>query len=478
MKKLNIKQSLKTSQFKKGSYSAGIIAIVLAIVFAANLLVRQLPQDVLAMDMSDQKLYTIGSQTKNVINKLDADVTIYQIATSGNEDAYIQKLLKNYADLSEHITYKTLDPDLSPGLLSKYEAEELADDSLIVVSDKRYTTVSYDDIYESDYSSYYTTGTTSYAFDGEGEVTSAINYVTTDDLPVMYTLSGHNEQELSDTITESIGKLNVEIKSTSLVNEEIPEDCDILGIFAPEKDCTADEAKQIIEYLENGGKAIIAMQYSGSDMPNFDDVLEAYGVQMEKGFVVETDNQQYVQNGYYLLPSIGSSDVTDSISSNDYVLIPWARGIKTLEDVRSTLEIKDILTTSSDSYSDVDYAADGSMEKALDDISGPFSVGVTIEENVDEDTDTKLMLLGSYYLFDDQITQSYSLANIDLLTNAVTWMCGTSGSSVSIDTKSLDVTYNTVAAGTANLYTGMFCVIIPLAIVVAGFVVWFRRRRA
>lgn len=474
---IKIKQSFKTGSFKKGSYSAGLIAIVIAIVFVVNLIVRQLPDNMTSIDLSDQKLYTIGSETRKIVKNINKDITIYQIAVAGNEDSYIQKLLERYESLSEYIHYEVLDPDLSPGVVSKYGAEDLDYNSLIVVSDDRYITIPYENIYETDYSSYYTTGYASYDFDGEGEVTSAIHYVTTDDLPVMYTLSGHNEQDLSDTIKESISKLNVELQTLSLVNSGIPEDCSILGIFAPGKDCTQTEAEQIIEYLKNGGKAIISMQYTGEDMPNFESVMEAYGVTFEDGYVIENDRQYYVESGYYLLPEIGDSEVTESIGNNEYVLIPIARGIKQMEDIRSTVEISSVLTTSSKSYSDVDYSADGKMTQSEEDIDGPFDVGVTIEDTVD-DKNTKLLVLGSYYLFTDNITQSFSLANIDLLMNTITWMCGTEDTSVSIAAKSLDVKYNTIPAGTSSMYTGMFCVIIPLITVVGGLIVWFRRRRA
>ena len=62
--------------------------------------------------------------------------------------------------------------------------------------------------------SYQTTG-----FDGEGQITSAIAYVTSENLPVLYTLEGHGEQELDPTIKEDIEKANMEIKSLNLLTE-------------------------------------------------------------------------------------------------------------------------------------------------------------------------------------------------------------------------------------------------------------------
>ena len=50
-------------------------------------------------------------------------------------------------------------------------------------------------------------------------MTSAIAYVTTENLPVLYTLEGHGEKELDSTIKEDIEKANMEIKTLNLISE-------------------------------------------------------------------------------------------------------------------------------------------------------------------------------------------------------------------------------------------------------------------
>ncbi|MFQ9389032.1 MAG: hypothetical protein ACLR1V_09795 [Coprococcus sp.] len=60
-----------------------------------------------------------------------------------------------------------------------------------------------------DYSTYssQTTG-----FDAEGQLTSAIDYVTSDSLPKLYTLTGHDESSPGDTLTSQIEKENIDIE--------------------------------------------------------------------------------------------------------------------------------------------------------------------------------------------------------------------------------------------------------------------------
>ena len=45
----------------------------------------------------------------------------------------------------------------------------------------------------------------------KARLTSAISYVTSEDLPVLYTLDGHGEKELdASTLREDIQKANIE----------------------------------------------------------------------------------------------------------------------------------------------------------------------------------------------------------------------------------------------------------------------------
>lgn len=74
-----------------------------------------------------------------------------------------------------------------------------------------------------DYYSYsYTTTTT---FEGENALTNAIHYVSSDDLPKVYTLTGHGEEALSDSIQDMLAQDNFEYEDLSiLTSDALPED--------------------------------------------------------------------------------------------------------------------------------------------------------------------------------------------------------------------------------------------------------------
>ena len=475
-----IKKGINKKTLKNGSYSVVLSVIFVVIIVVVNLIVDAFPSTYTELDVSDQQLFSIGDQTKDFLKELDKDVTIYQIAQSGSEDEVVSKLLQKYEEASDHIKVEKKDPVVNPKFTSEYTDEEVSSNSRIVVCGDRSKIVDYNNIYESsmDYTTYsYTTS----GFDGEGQITSAISYVTSDNLPVLYTLDGHGEKSLDSTLQEDIEKANIEIKSLNLLTEEsVPEDADCLMINSPSTDISEDERDAIIEYLENGGKAMIFSDYTEESMDNFDAVLENYGVERVDGIVIEGDAQHYaMQMPYYLLPDVSSAEAVSDFSSQGYfVLAPYAQGIRQLDNVRDTLTIESLLTTSDEAYSKTDLNTE-TLEKTDEDIDGPFDIGVSITEKVDDDKTTQIVYYSTANLMDSQINQMVAGGNEQMITESLNWMCSTDeASTISIPSKSLEVSYLTVTAYDAAYWKICVMGLIPGVFLVVGFVVWLKRRKA
>ena len=454
--------------------------IFIAVVIVINMIVSTIPSKYSEIDISSQKLYSIGDETKKMLKDLEKDVTIYQIAQSGSEDENISNLLKKYEDESKHIKVEQKDPVVNPKFVSQYTSDDLSANSLIVVCGDRNKVIDYNNIYETsvDYQTYssQTTG-----FDGEGQITSAIGYVTSENLPALYTVEGHGEKDMDSSIKEDIEKANMDIKSLNLLTEgTVPDDADCLFIDSPSTDFSSDEKDAIIEYLENGGKAIIFSDYTTEDMPNFDAILENYGVQRTEGVVFEGDNQHYaMQMPYYLVPTINSTDASsETASAGYYVLAPYAQGIKQLDDVRDTVKIESILTTSDQAYSKTDLNSN-TIEKEDGDVEGPFDLGVRITESLDDDKETQIVYYSTSNLMDSQTNQMVSGGNEKLIMESLKWMTDTEESaSVSIPSKSLEVSYLTITDYDAAFWKICTIALIPGIFLVIGFVVWIKRRKA
>lgn len=482
-RKLNFKRIVGTiskKHIKNGSYSMIMTVVFVAAVIVINMIVGEIPSKYTQIDMSESGLYSIGDETKKALKELDKDVTIYQIAQSGYEDENISAILKRYEDESEHIKVELKDPVVNPKFVSDYTSEQISSNSLIVESGERSKIIKYSDIYESsiDYNtySYQTTG-----FDGEGQITSAIGYVTSENLPVLYTLEGHGEKTLSTDLKDSIEKANIDVKELNLLTEEsVPEDAECLMIISPSTDISSSEKDAVLKYLENGGKAMIFSDYTEENLQNFDALLENYGIKRVEGLVFEGDAQHYaMQMPYYLVPSVESTEASSQAASSDYLtLAPFAQGIQKLDDVRDTVKIESILTTSDSAYSKTDMNST-QIEKEEGDVDGPFDIGVSITESLDEENETKIVYYTTANLIDSQVNQMVSGGNQQLITESLKWMVDTEESaSVSIPSKSLQAGSLSLTEYDASFWKIWVIGIIPGAFLVIGFMIWFKRRKA
>ena len=292
----DLKAALTTRAVRVGGYSVAAAAIVIAIIVAANALVRALPAQWTQFDTTSSQLFSISDQTESVVGSLETPVTIHWIVQSGQEDATLETLLERYQALSENLTVEKVDPVVSPTFLEQYDVGSVYNNSLIVESEARYRYVDYYDIYTYDYSSYYTTGSVDMNFAGEGAITSAVSYVVNDDLPKVYTLTGHGEGSLSSDFQSAAEQDNVEFEELSLLSAEtVPEDADCVLILAPQSDISDVELTALQAYLDGGGRLLLITDppQEGAELTNLETLMAGYGVHAADGIVVEGDQDNY-----------------------------------------------------------------------------------------------------------------------------------------------------------------------------------------
>ncbi len=461
------KQNSKIA-LKGGSYTITISVIVLAILIAINVLFSKLPSTMTNYDISSSRLYSITSATKAVVNNLDKDVTIYWVVQADEEDSVIENLLNKYESLSSHINVVKKNPDTYPTFTSSYTSEDVANNSLIVECGDKYRYIAYSDIYLTDVD--YSTYSYTYSFDGEGALTSAISYVSSDDNPKVYYLKGHGESELPSEFSKQISKMNIETESLSLLNiDEVPKDCDALILYAPSSDISDEEATMLKNYLNNGGKLFVsAGPVQEGTLTNLYSILESYGVESVEGIVIESDRNYYTfSQPYMLLPTLQTSDITTPlIDENYYVIFPLAQGLNITGDVTSLLD------SSAYSFSKVAGYNLTTYEKEDEDIDGPFSLAVKANTS----NDGELIWFASSYFLEDVYNSYSSGANLNLAINALSELIGQEDS-ISISSKSLNYNYLTISDSASTMLKTWMIGIIPAAFVLYGIATVIDRRR-
>lgn len=469
------RQALTTRTARVGGYSFVLSLVVLAILIAVNVLAGQLPSSWTQFDISAAQLYSLTADTKAVVTNLDQDVTIYWISQAGKEDTVIQKLLDRYGELSDHLTVVRKDPDVYPTFAQQYTDEAVTNNSLVVECGDKSRYISYEDIYQVDTGSYYTTGSVSQSFDGEGQITSAIDYVVSTDLPQVYLLGGHGEAALSQTFSDELERSNYEtVADFSLLNvDAVPEDCDVLLINAPTSDLAEEEVTLLRDYLAAGGKVLVLSgPQQDTTLPNLQSLLGDYGVTVAEGVVVDNDRDHYAFTApYVLMPDIQSSDITAPLLEGDYhVIVPIAAGLTVGDSGDATVTA--LLQTSDEAFSKAAGYAMTTYDKEDGDIDGPFTLAVSVEDP----SGGSLVWVATDYLLDDLYNSYSSGANLDFVMNSFSWMIGDPDAG-SIRSKSLDYNYLTISSSSATWLKVCMIGIVPLAFLLLGVDEVLRRRK-
>ena len=475
--------SFQSGALKMGGTQAVLCAVALLIAIMVNLIVAELPATYTQFDLSNDGLFTLSEQTEQICESLTEPVTLYHVVETGSEDDRIVSLLERYDAAGSNIRVEQVDPVLYPAFTTQYTDQVVSGGSVIVECGTRYKVVDNVNIIvpvitNQDY--YMLTGQPDgYEFNGEGAITSAISYVTTGELPVIYTLEGHSEAGLPESLQSLILQDNYTLGTVNLMSANgIPEDCSALVIVSPKNDLSQNELDLLLSYMEQGGSVILMSDYGTGSRPNFDKLMEAYGLQFVDGVVVERDGNYYFASGYnhYLLPGIANHAITESlIENNQYVLMPQTMGITETESHRSSLNMSVLLSSTGQSYAKPNAITATTMEKEDGDIDGPFSLATVVTEAVG-DGESKLAVFATSLMLDESFDGLVAGANSDLFLSTLGWMAGYE-EGMSIHAKPLAADALVVPASDANLWSAALVIGLPLFVLCAGAIVVFDRRK-
>lgn len=517
-----------------GVFSVGFIAVVVAVTVFVNVIATTVTSKVsfATIDMTSTSLYSITSDTKDMLKKLDSDVTVYVMAQETNADSTIKKTLERYKTSSKHLKVEYKDTTLYPNFYQEYTDTAPTSNSLIVVNEKtkKSKVIDYNDIYVSDSYSYYMTGSSSAtSYDCEGQLNSALAYVRTNETYKLYQVEGHDEVVTDSSsfgtasnLEEIITKYNAEIENIKLINRDkiTTDECAALLILGPEKDYTEEEAKIVIDYLNNGGQVIIALENLASqsvDKPNFNSILAELGIKVQSGVIAENNSSYYsTQYGPWFAFAEGVEGYATGLSS--YVFAPYAAGITKAADVDDSITYTALASTSSDSVLKTNAAKATTYEKENGDVDGPFDLIVAVEktttegtdelsdskateestttlDNADtsegadatentEDTETtqetktaRALVFASVYSLSDSMDNSVSNSNTQVVNNALKDYIDTEVETVSVPAKSLSSETLTVTDSGTRMFGILISVVVPVLVLAAGIGVWVKRRK-
>lgn len=464
--------SVSVKHLKRGAFSIAQIIVTSVLVITANLLLRQLPAEYMEFDTTKEHLYSLTEDSYRVMDSLKEDVTIYVLSTQNNMNQDVVQTLNRYQNYSAHIRVEYVDISSNPAFAGQYTDKAVNARSLIVAGDKRSKYIDVNELYQMELS-YETYAYEMTGYDAEGQITSALHYVTSDEMPKVYLLEGHGEKNLEEGFLSVLAKLNIEYETLNLLTAEgVPADAAGLIINGPEADLSADDTEKIRRYLDGGKDALFIYGYSREALPNYQALFADYHVTLVEGMVVEQNS--YYQNMLYLLPEVMSDSLTDSVYGS-YVFAPYAVGIVLDEEAEEKGEVHYLLKTTEDAYSRTNPDEVTSGEKTADDIDGPFALGARAVKQTEEGEST-VIIYTSAELFSEAADIVVAGNNKKLFGDAVKGF-GAVENSVSIPAKSYYDGILTVPAGELLMMGLLMALAVPVALLTAGLVIWLQRRK-
>ena len=302
------------------------------------------------------------------------------------------------------------------------------------------------------------------AIDAEGQLTSAINYVTSDVMHKLYLLEGHGESTLGTIASEAISKSNTETSSLNLLKSgSIPEDCELIISYNPTEDLVSDELDMLENYLKTGGNVMLLMD--NTDLENYNTLLQTYGFEIQDGYVGDYDNVYstfYNDFGYFCFyPELSTSSSITALIEQDAIILA-SHGLLEVTPLRRGATVTAFMTTSDNAYLDIDPES-----------TGQFILGATSVETFEEtdDTESRLTVITAIDLISDEIPTSYS--NMDIFISAVNANFD-DVQSIVIPSKSLEL--EMIQISHLGVWSTLFIGIIPLTFIIGGLVYWIKRR--
>jgi len=463
---------------KIGAYNAGLILVTAALTLVVNMLADKMPENIRSLDVTSNKMYTLTDETKAFVSELTEDIRIYVMAGEEYKDENLDKTLQKLEALSGHITVAYVDPLVNPQFYSNYAETEPSSNSLIVVGPSRSRVVDYYNIYGYNYDSYYEYQITGY--DGEGQIVSALEYVTTDTMPKVYVIGGHNELELEGQFLQAIQKKNIECEPLLLLSaEEVPEDAQAVILNAPLSDYSDDDVDKITAYLEKGGNAIIVPAWTDTELPNFERILAYYGVSVAEGIVLEEDADSYYgQIPYLIFPRILYDEMTESIA-DAIVFAPYAQGLL-YDDAAQDISYVPLLETSESSYRKAyeqeELEIETDFRRTENDAEGPFVIALRAKKTVENNEISNGVIMAVEFFFTEDADSIVPGNNVRAFGDMIGALVEEDGTIlVPMKLYSAMLAFSTQAAAITGLLS---IIVLPISLLVIGFIIWFRRRKA
>ncbi len=472
---MSIKKFLNSKKFKHGGISVLFAVIVIAVIIVLNLLVESLTERFnLKQDITAEGLYTVSDTTIDMLEGLTEEIQVYimlpedeVVANSGYNTA--NELLKKMVGYSGgKLSLEYVDLLTNPSFRNNFNsADDIVTGSIVMKSSKRDQVISINDLYATSYDfesqQEYISG-----YQADRKFASTLHYVTTEELPSVAFITGHGEIVDNAVLTETFVSNSYNVSEIALINEEIPEDIDMLVINAPTTDFTEEEIAKLNEYLTRSisNNLIYVHNLQAGELERLSRYLSEWGVTPGTGVIVDTERAAGA-NAAMFVAELNSHDITSQITTDAFV-IPGATNLEILWDQDGYRQVTSLAQSS----------ASATLEGTEEEIDAPYSV-VALSQDVqyinNESVTHNVLFFSSWESISEYMLENSAFQNSNFLTASLDFM-NPSVDAVLVEAVDFGNPQMVITGDTSMILLVILVILLPLAFIAMGIVIFIRRK--
>ena len=457
------------------------------------------------LDWTSQGIFTLSEKSKKVLHGLQHDLDVYLFLSAGEESfAATDELMKRYQAASSRLKVHYVDPNRQPEQFALLQqrfgifqgqtetGESLADVAAVVALGDKKWHVDRDDLIGFELG----------GEDGQSEqvnikaeqaLTGAIVQVTSGRATKVCVTKGHGEWSLEEGSDRTLASFKFGLRHDNIVWEafetlgkkEVPKGCDAVMVIGPSQAFSESEAKLLIDYVHAGGNALLALgpvlERDEILSTGFEQALASVGVRLDRTLAVELDPAHLIAPTpvEFLVTSFGDHVTTALLKDRGRVVVGPARSLS----VTAPSERVSVLLRTSDKAfgaTDISRIAQPNAEPArgASDVAGPLDVALAVNLAADPASKKpggRLIVVGDGDWLAAQALDSPDIQNSYLASSWTGWLTQREAL-IEIPPKKIkggSIVFSQEQLGDLLIRVG---VLLPLAALFFGVVVWLNRR--
>ena len=453
---------IKARQTRYAAYATIYILVILAVVVLANYLANKYNK---TYDATSNKRFSLSEQTDKIVKGLKQDIKI----TYYDETSHFQQgkdLLQQYATLSPKVHVDYEDPFKKPQL-ARAAGIKNAGTAVVDMGPKHEEAKSFD----------------------EQGITGALVRIEKGGTRSVCFVTGDGEHQIDDsdrngfsTLKDTLQRDDYTSKSISLLQSAtVPSDCTVVVVGGPLTDYVQPAADALKKYVEDGGRAMFLLdpplklrRQDIAENKALDDLLGSWGVTPDDDLVLDPNPIGQLAGLGPEVPLVTSYESHPIVQpmKGSATGFPITRSLQTKNTGKTTVE--KLFSSSDNSFATSNLGPGEIQANPAKDKKGPFTLAAAGTYSTGKtNSQGRFVVVGSSGWAANSFLKFNG--NRDLILNMMNWL-SSDEDLISIRPKTPEDRRITLTRAQMSLVRSTSQFLLPLIVIIAGIMVWWRRR--